>query len=176
MLENHPVLKDRLTACGVFAGIAVGAIAGVEMIIGGGFDIITPGQEIREIAPSAYVTVAPSDWFSTGAVAVTSLASTEPLFAGEAFASEANLDGGANDATAPNRSYAEVDDRALARHVEALYAANGGSAYETTPTSYTPDDADLPEMSEGPTLLDDEFVDAKPDDADLSASETASPW
>lgn len=36
-------LKERLRALAVFAGIGVGAVAGFEMIIGGGFDPLTPG-------------------------------------------------------------------------------------------------------------------------------------
>lgn len=37
-------LKDRLRAFAVFAGIGVGAVAGFEMIIGGGFDPLTPAM------------------------------------------------------------------------------------------------------------------------------------
>lgn len=37
-------LKDRLRAFAVFAGIGVGAVAGFEMVIGGGFDPLTPAM------------------------------------------------------------------------------------------------------------------------------------
>lgn len=52
MLDNRPVLKDRLRALAVFSGIAIGGVSGIEMVIGGGFDPITPGLVAE--APSEY--------------------------------------------------------------------------------------------------------------------------
>lgn len=45
MLDAHPVLKDRLTAAAVFTGIAIGAVAGFELVITGGFDFLLPSTQ-----------------------------------------------------------------------------------------------------------------------------------
>jgi hypothetical protein len=54
-LITSPVLRDRLNALAVFTGIALGGVSGVEMVIGGGFDTLTPGF--------AYQADAPRDWY-----------------------------------------------------------------------------------------------------------------
>lgn len=107
-LADRPVLKDRLFACAVFSGIAVGGVSGLNMVITGGFDFAMPGREIREAAPSSYVTVVPSNVFEQGQVIP--MASTEPLFSGEVTPVSQSLDGGSNDATAPAGHYPAADD------------------------------------------------------------------
>lgn len=57
MLEDNPVLKERLLAFGAFAGIGVFAIASVHVMISGGFEF-EPGRTVQQRAqPSAYVRV-----------------------------------------------------------------------------------------------------------------------
>jgi len=101
--DMHPGLKDRLQALCAFSGIALGAVAGFEMVIGAGFDPLMPGDELREVAPSTYVQVADGFWDDGRVIA---LASTEPFFMGDDYleatsASEALLDGGVDDAALP---------------------------------------------------------------------------
>jgi len=123
VLDNHPVLKDRLKACGVFSGIAIGAVAGFEMVITGGFDFITPGREIRQVAPSSYVTVVQEPWGQRARfVPVTS---REPLFAGSASEYAEPLEGGAAPSPQPRHehAYAPVSEDELVREIEALYSA-----------------------------------------------------
>ena len=50
-LIKNPVLRDRLNAFVVFTGIAIGGVSGVEMVIGGGFDTITPAFAFEASAP-----------------------------------------------------------------------------------------------------------------------------
>ncbi len=122
MLEDRPVLKDRLTAGAVFAGIALGAVSGFELVITGGFDFLTPGREVREVAPSAYVIVERAPWQAEARYV--RLSSTEPLFAGETVVNAAgDLAGGPYDETAPDGAYATAPNEAdLYREIEALYA------------------------------------------------------
>lgn len=54
MLDDRPILKDRLTATAVFTGIAIGAVAGFEMVIGGGFDFLLPAAAATP-APAAQI-------------------------------------------------------------------------------------------------------------------------
>jgi hypothetical protein len=129
----HPGLKDRLQALGAFTGIALGAVAGVEMVIGAGFDPLMPGDELREVAPSAYVQVADTFW---DGARVIPLSSTEPYFMGDdylevASASDSLLDGGVDDASAPDGGYPDDDYYlsadapdldALQAEIERLYA------------------------------------------------------
>jgi hypothetical protein len=109
-LADRPVLKDRLFACAVFSGIAVGGVSGVNMVLSGGFDFITPGREVREAAPSSYVTIVPSNVFEQAAVIP--MASREPLFAGAVRQVSEDLDGASTDTTVPRGHYpAAADDQ-----------------------------------------------------------------
>jgi hypothetical protein len=53
-LIANPTLRDRLKAFAVFTGIAIGGVAGVEMVIGGGFDTITPAFAFEASAPRTW--------------------------------------------------------------------------------------------------------------------------
>lgn len=135
----HPGLKDRLQALCAFSGIALGAVAGFEMVIGAGFDPLMPGDELREVAPSTYVQVADGFWDDGRVIA---LASTEPFFMGDDYleatsASEALLDGGVDDADLPEGGY-PADDyyldvqspsaEELQAEIERLYAETAAFA------------------------------------------------
>lgn len=144
-LDRRAKLHDRLKALGAFTGIAIGAIAGFEMVIGGGFDFITPQPEVREIAPSRYVTVQQVPWSSQPQVIP--LTSTEPLFAGNYLQVETasdDLEGGYDDPDAPEMAFPEVDEDELYRQIAALYADDRGPAYEDALIAYE----DAPAMDE----------------------------
>ncbi len=155
MLEHYPVLKDRLQALAMFSGIAIAAVAGFELIITGGFDFALPGREVREVAPSAYVTVDQRPWSSQRSY--TPLASTEPMFSGEdAGYTGEDLAGGYDDA--PQGDYPLPSEDEIYREIETLYERPDSGA---APSSEYTD-----EYETGP--------DPKGDD--LSASGSASPW
>lgn len=125
MLEDRPMLRDRLTALAVFSGIAVAAVSGFELIIGGGFDFVMPGREIRQMAPSQYVEVVQTAWGEQ--TRYLPLSSNEPMFAGDAYADarpDARLAGGYDDAAAPDGAYSNAmpSEDELYREIEALYA------------------------------------------------------
>ena len=199
MLENRPILKDRLHACGVFTGIAIAGISGFEMVIGAGFDVLTPGREIREVAPSSYVEVDRSPWFADARVIP--LSSTEPLFIGDDGRADERLAGRYDDDNAPDGHFTDVSDDNLQRQIEELYRAyNPPEDTQANVTSYAPDETqELPAIAPSPPApLSDEqagevttdappqadpspqdetdIAAAKADKADVSASETASPW
>jgi hypothetical protein len=56
MLDDNPVLKERLMAFGAFAGIGLFAVAAVDVMITGGFDF-GPARASGRDQPSAYVRV-----------------------------------------------------------------------------------------------------------------------
>jgi hypothetical protein len=106
----------------VFSGIAVGGVSGFDMIVTGGFDFITPGREVRQTAPSSFVTIVPSNVFEQAAIVP--MPSREPLFAGQVTQVSEDLDGGSADASAPRGHYPAVDDDAgdaLYRQLAARY-------------------------------------------------------
>lgn len=121
--RNHGgVMQERLKALGAFSCIAIGAVAGLEMVIGGGFDFINLGPDVRAVAPSNYVTVYQAPWSSE--TRVVSLSSTEPLFAGDFMlvgTESDRLNGGYDDAAAPEGGYPDADDNDLYRQIAALY-------------------------------------------------------
>ena len=136
-LDGRALLHDRLKALCAFTGIAIGAIAGFEMVIGGGFDFITPRTEVREVAPSRYVTVQEVPW--SPQALIVPLSSTEPLFAGEvvqvASASD-DLAGGYDDPSAPEMAFPEVSEDEIRAQIAALYANDTGPSYRDAPIAY----------------------------------------
>lgn len=149
----NPVLKDRLLALGTFSGIAIAAVAGVEMVIGGGFDFLLPGEEIREVAPSAYVQVVDDPWADH--TRLVPLASNEYLFAGETQPiSDDRLAGASDDADAPQGSYPASDEELYA-NIEALYARQDARTTEVSHVAYEPQPID---QADDPYVL---YVDEK---------------
>lgn len=129
-LDIRAKRRDRLKAFGVFSGIAIGAVAGLEMIIGGGFDFMTPAPEVREVAPSSYVAVYREPW--SPEARIVPLSSTEPLFAGEPLDVETpgdRLAGGYDDTTAPEAGYPEVSEEEIRRQIDALYRNETAPSY-----------------------------------------------
>lgn len=139
-MDRRAFLHDRLKALGAFTGIAIGAIAGFEMVIGGGFDFITPRTEVREVAPSRYVAVQEVPW--SPHLQVIPLSSTEPLFAGEpggyveVETASDNLAGGYDDPSAPEMAFPEVNEDEIRARIAALYANDAGPSYREAPIAY----------------------------------------
>lgn len=154
----NPVLKDRLLALGTFSGIAIAAVAGVEMVIGGGFDFVLPGEEIREVAPSAYVQVVDEPWAEQ--TRLVPLSSNEYMFSGETQPiSDERLAGASDDADAPQGHYPASDDELYA-NIEALYARQDARTTEVSHVAYEPQPI---EQDDEPYVL---YVDEKkPEDA-----------
>jgi hypothetical protein len=136
-LDRRAKLHDRLKALAAFTGIAIGAIAGFEMVIGGGFDFITPSPEVREVAPSRYVTVHQVPW--SPETQVVALSSTEPLYATDSSQVETPADdlaGGYDDPAAPEIAFPEVSEDEVRAQISALYANDTGPDYEDAPITY----------------------------------------
>lgn len=159
MFEDRPVLKDRLQATATFSGIAIAAVAGFEMVIAGGFDFLTPGSEIRPVAPSSYVAIERAPW--SPEMRVIPLSSREPLFAGAVEPIEVErpsappLAGGPRrDAPAPVRSAPALIEQDIYRQIEQLYA--GEAPAETAPYE------DAPIIYEDAPAIDQAEQDAAP--------------
>lgn len=150
--DRNAQMQERLKALGAFTCIAIGAVAGLEMVIGGGFDFINLGADVREVAPSNYVAVYQAPW--SPEARVVALSSTEPLFAGEFIQVDTasdRLNGGYDDPATPDMAYPEVDDDELYRRINALYESTASPAYEDAPIVY--DDAparDAPQTKSDP--------------------------
>lgn len=169
--SNHNrsgLIQERLKALGAFSCIAIGAVAGVEMVIGGGFDFINLGPDVREVAPSNYVTVYQAPWSSDARVIP--LSSTEPLFAGDfnQVATESDrLNGSYDDAAAPEGGYPDAVDDDLYREIAALYESDTRPAYEDAPAVDEPnaeafDPYAAAEAMTAQALADYEYADADP--------------
>lgn len=157
MLEDHPILKDRLIATAVFSGIAVALVSGVNMIIGGGFDFITPG---RDVTPRAsFVRVLQTTWLPRADVTPTSNSPGAPMMDADAGTTE-NLVGAGDDTSTPDTYDAGPNTTELYRQVDELSAQDSASAAD---------------VSYDDSASEEGYVDDKSKD-DVSASETASPW
>lgn len=142
--DRRALLHDRLKALGAFTGIAIGAIAGFEMVIGGGFDSISFSPEVREVAPSNYVTVHQAPW--SPEARVVPLSSTEPLFAGDFYEDDGpaeRLEGGHDDSSAPQTAYVDMNEANIRAEIDALYEdrpaySEASITYEDAPAADEP--------------------------------------
>lgn len=172
MFEDRPILKERLMAGGVFAGIAIAAVAGFELVVTGGLDLPTPGAAPARAERADYIAVMDGPWRPDGVA-------TASRFRTTAFADDVNfteggsseeLAGGMNDASAPDGDGRDAtrSEADLYRDIEYLDADT--STYEAP--LYAEADDDLTpsgEADESDALSDDERE-------KLNASGSASPW
>lgn len=158
MLNENPVLKERLMAVGAFAGIAVFAVAAVDVMLTGGFDF-APGRAVSERQqPSAYVRVVDAAQYVSDRVRTISW--DEPMFVGEADAATNEELAGANDGSSGAISQPSSDE--LYREISALYEhSEPEQAYVEEP-SYQ----DAPAYDDEPSY-EDEF---SPEEAEKLAS------
>ncbi len=161
MLDDNPVLKERLMAFGAFAGIGVFAIASVHVMISGGFEF-DPGHAAPERQqPSAYVRVVETAQYVRDRFDEISWG--EPMFVDTAIEAPAGEDlAGANDGSQPVEAYSETSGDDLYEEIASLYENEPAQAHEDT--SYQD------EIYEG------EPAQAASDDKLPSAYETGSPW
>ncbi len=128
MLDDNPVLRERLMAFGAFAGIGVFAVAAVDVMISGGFDF-APGRAPQARAePSAYVRVVDAAHYVRDRVSQISW--DEPMFVDTAAATEDLA--GANDGSRPPERYAETSSDDLYQQIASLYAGEPADTYEDT--------------------------------------------
>ena len=131
MLEDNPVLKERLMAVGAFAGIAMFAVAAVDVMLTGGFDF-APGRTVSESQqPSAYVRVVDAAQYVSDRVRTISW--DEPMFIGEADAATSEELAGANDGSSEAMNGPSGDE--LYSEISALYEqSEPQAAYVEEPT------------------------------------------
>lgn len=152
MLDDRPVLKDRLFATAVFSGIAIAAVAAFEMLIGAGFDPITPSfAQGPAPAPTPYVEVTEDVAFIDGGWAprarTTAVAYNEPVFIVDEWNGaygEQDLEGGYDDAPPGDA----IDDQDLQRDIDRLYADDSAEPQESY--SYQPAPLDESVFYEAP--------------------------
>ncbi len=168
MLDNNPVLKERLMAFGAFAGIALFAVAAVDVMVSGGFDLGAERADYhRQQRPSAYVHV--MDAANYVSDRFRSISWDEPRFPDNAEAA-ANEDlAGANDGSLPPEMSEATPGDELHQQIAALYE-NGEPVYDDADaidgdSAYVEDDA--------PAYENESDAEA---DKTASASESASPW
>ena len=120
MFDDNPIARDRLLALGAFGGIAVFAVAAVDVILTGGFDFAPAQTASDRQQPSAYVRVVDAANYMNDRVR--SVSSDEMRLIEEASAAPTEELAGANDGsfTVSDLLYDEID--ALYRQNEASYA------------------------------------------------------
>lgn len=168
-------MKDRLRAFAVFTGIAIGGVAGFEMVIGGGFDPITPGimfqaddprgwyhrdnsapfaEPYRPYTPSAYGVTPTSYEFSDG------FGSED---AGAVLAGGAEVEPGGVNADIPSEAE-------LRREIDALFEQGAATAEaEYDPVIEQPQEPDLGAAAD--ETWDDAYAQASDDFEDYGAIE-----
>ncbi len=173
MLDDNPVLKERLMAFGAFAGMAVFAVAAVDVMISGGFDFGPGRAPYNREQPSAYVRMVDAANYVSDSISSFGM--------GEAFArapdtsaSEERL-AGQDDGVAPTNT-AEIDGDNLYEEIAALY--------EQSENAYVEEPAyeDAQAIDEAEPTHDDQEWEAQPlgDQAEAekiaSAYGSESPW
>ena len=136
MLDDNPVLKERLMACGAFAGIALFAVTAVDVMLTGGFDF-APGRNPAAEQPGAYVRVVGAAQYVSDRVRTISW--DEPMLVDDAAAANSEQLAGANDgSTTPMSAEPSGDD--LYSEIASLYERGEPEAayveepsYEDTP-------------------------------------------
>ena len=162
MFDHNPVLRERMLALGAFAGIAVFAVAAVDVMLTGGFDF-APGRTVSEQRqPSAYVRVVDAAQYVSDRVR--SVSWEQPSLISEASAATAEDLAGANDGSS---QYADNSDAALYQEIGALYEESEPEAAYVEEPWYESDDAYAAEPDDEDPTYEDETA---------SASGSASPW
>ncbi|ANP47414.1 hypothetical protein [Candidatus Viadribacter manganicus] len=164
MLENNPILRERLLAFGAFAGIAVFAVACVDTMVTGGFDFAPGRVEQWRRQPSAYVRVVDAAQYVTDPFREVSW--DEPMFVGDAAASTTEDLAGANDGTPPSDVSTEASSENLYEEIASLYESEPETAYEDP----EPEAAYVDEAYQG------DIAQGAGDDKAASAYGNGSPW
>lgn len=167
MLDDNPVLKERLMAAGAFAGIGLFAIAAVDVMVTGGFDF-GPGRapQTRE-QPSAYVRVVDAAQYVSDRFREISW--DEPLFVGDANAATDEDLAGGDDGLPPPETFAEASGDDLYREVAALYTESE-DGYRDEPTYEDAPAIDTETQYAEPAYLDEPTDDGfSPEEAEKLA-------
>ena len=141
MLDDNPVLKERLMGLGAFAGIAVFAVAAVDVMVTGGFDFAPARAAQAHEQPSAYVRMADAAQYVSDRVRTVSW--DAPLIAGDAYAAASeDLDG------SPVNSEPTGDE--IYNDIASLYERSERQSVEDEPVYEEPsyEDEFSPEESE----------------------------
>jgi hypothetical protein len=143
MLEDNPILKQRLLALGAFSGIAVFAVAALDVMVTGGFDFGPGRTPYDRTPPSAYVQVVDAARYVGDRFRQISW--NEPIFIETSDAATAEHLAGDNDGSPPPTTFGTAEE--LYQDIAALYedarygyreapqyedapAANANGAYE----------------------------------------------
>lgn len=162
MLDDNPVLKERLMGVGAFAGIAMFAIGAVDVLVTGGFDFAAERAPYDRAQQSAYVRVADAAEYVSNQVQRISWDDTFEIGEAQAATNEDLV--GENDGSPPP-DVSQTSDDELLQAVAALYAERPSEDDASAEQTY-PDDSDE-------TYADDYPAE---DEKLANASENASPW
>jgi hypothetical protein len=131
MFDHNPVLRERMLALGAFTGIAVFAVAAVDVMITGGFDFAPDRTTVSERHPSAYVRMVDAAQYVSDQVR--SVSWDQPALISEASAASTEELAGADDGSS---QYANVSDSDLYREIGALYEESEPEAAYVEEPSY----------------------------------------
>ncbi|HEX8902034.1 hypothetical protein [Vitreimonas sp.] len=173
MLDDRPVLKERLLACAVFGAIAVGVVAASDLMITGGFDFPSAERDALADTPN-YFQIAAEAWSENWTpeaqvrpAAWTGAAPPEAHYTSYDYEPQ-TLVGAADEQALQFDRYQAPSEEELRREIAELYAALPSND-ETNA-----DDAEVHEPGYG----DESYVEAAPtnEKGEFSASGNASPW
>ncbi len=130
MFNDNPTVKERWLALGAFGGIAVFAVAAVDVMLTGGFDFAPARTVTDRPQPSAYVRVVDAASYVTDRVR--SVSWDEARLINESGAATTEELAGADDDSSTNAPlYAEID--ALYRQSESEAANIDAPAHQDAP-------------------------------------------
>ena len=151
MLEDRPVLKDRLYAFATFGGIALATAMAFDFMVTGGFDFGAQRSQSTYTDPFAYASAAASSAVSAWAPEANAheVSWTTPMPIDEPAAGETELDGDST-GRAVAAEYAAPSEDELYREIAALYAQQDETQNEIDSRAYADDEQEAAPVPEKP--------------------------
>lgn len=171
MLEQRPVLKERLLACAVFGAIAIGVVAASDVLVTGGFDFPSTERGAYADTPN-FFQVAARDQSDSLAPQAHARAWDEEFATDAEYTSSAaeELAGAADSTDTQFSAYRGPSEEELRREMAEMYAAlpnaSGDAAYADDTYAQEPYEAEPVYAEAAPNS----------DGKDSSAYGNASPW
>ena len=154
MLEDRPVLKDRLYAVATFGGIALATAMAFDFMVTGGFDFGARRTQSTYTDPFAFASAATSSGISAWAPEANAheVSWTAPMPLDDVTTEDTPPLDGDSTSSAVATQYAAPSEDELYREITALYEAQDATQDEMDSRAYTEDEADVEPPPEKPDV------------------------
>lgn len=154
MLEDRPVLKDRLYAVATFGGIALATAMAFDFMVTGGFDFGAQRSQSTYTDPFAFASSAASSAVSALAPEANAreVSWTSPMPLDEVATEDPQQLDGDSTGSAVAAQYAAPSEDELYREITALYEAQDATQNEMDARAYADDEPEAEPVPEKPDV------------------------